>query len=109
MTERPKHNLFEKFDQHKNDLEKLDWSGNFGEYFDMVFDDPSIVKTSHQTAYNALTSREDFFTTGRNALYGAEQATEKFIDALKGGAEGLEVGKRIILLVGPQEAVSLLL
>ena len=100
-TNNAKHNLFAKIDQHKGDLERLRWEGSFGEYVDMVVENPSISRTAHQTVYKALTSRKDFFTTGRNALFGAEEATSRYIEILKAGAEGLELGKRIILLVGP--------
>lgn len=96
-----KHNLFNQIDQHKSDLERLRWEGSFGEYVDMVVERPYLSRTAHQTVYGALTSREDFFTTGRNALFGAEETTTRYIETLKAGAEGLELGKRIILLVGP--------
>lgn len=95
------HDLFSKIDQHKNDMERLRWEGDFSEYVDMVVENPALARTAHQTVYNALTQREDFFTTGRNALFGAEETTQKFLDVLRAGAERLEVGKRIILLVGP--------
>ena len=100
-TNNAKHNLFDKIDKHKEDRERLRWEGSFGEYVDMVVENPSISRTAHQTVYKALTSRPDFFTTGRNALFGAEEATNRYLEILKAGAEGLELGKRIILLVGP--------
>lgn len=96
-----KHNLFGEIDRFKKEREQLEWERNFGEYFDKIVENPEIVRTAHQVAYGAVTSRPDFFTTGRNALFGAEKATERFIDILKAGAQGLEIGRRIIILVGP--------
>lgn len=100
-TNNAKHDLFKKIDQHKDDMERLKWEGTFAEYVDMVVENPAISRTASKTVYRALTSREDFFTTGRHALFGAEDATRSYLDILKAGAEGLELGKRIILLVGP--------
>lgn len=94
-------NVFGQFERYSKDQERLKWKGNFNQYVDMVIENPSISRTSQQTAYNAVTSRPDFFTTGSNALFGAEKATDRFLDILHAGAEGLELGKRIILLVGP--------
>lgn len=93
--------LFSHLDKYNKDFEKLQWNGSFEEYVDMVVKAPELVKTSHKTIYEALKSREDFFTTGSNALFGAEEVTQRFLDILKAGAEGLEVGKRIIIFVGP--------
>ena len=106
MSERSKdtgvrHNIFERADEARRNAERLNEKISFSEYIDKVVENPSIVRTSHQTVYNALTSREDFFVTGKNALFGAEETIENFTTILKGGAEGLEIGKRIILLVGP--------
>jgi len=95
------HNVFGKFKEHQEDKERLEWKGNFAQYIDMVVQDPNLVRTAHQTTYRALTARDDFFLIGRNALFGAEQAKSRFLDILRAGAEGLEIGKRIILFVGP--------
>jgi serine protein kinase len=93
--------LFSHIDKYNKEFEELRWDGSFEEYVDMVVKNPELVKTSHKTIYEALISREDFFTTGSNALFGAEEVTQRFIDILKAGSEGLEVGKRIIIFVGP--------
>lgn len=93
--------LFSKLENYSDDQERLNWKGSFEEYIDMVVDNPGIARTSYKTAYDAVTSRPDFFTTGENALYGAGESTNRFIDILKAGSEGLEIGKRIILLLGP--------
>ena len=94
-------NVFSGLDRYKDEREKLRWEGTFEDYIEKVVDNPEIARSSYKTAYNAVTSRPDFFTTGSNALFGTEQATSRFIDILKAGAEGLELGKRIIIFVGP--------
>lgn len=95
------HDVFNAVQRYSSEQQKLQWEGTFDDYMTMVIEDPSIVRTSHQTVYGALTSRKDFFTTGANALFGAEEVTERFIEIMKAGAQGLEVGKRIVTLVGP--------
>jgi len=100
-SERQRRNVFGELKNFKDEHEKLRWEGSFEEYVNMVVENPNIARSSFRTVYDALTSREDFFTTGRNALFGAEKTTERFIELMKSGAEGLETSKRIILLVGP--------
>lgn len=96
-----KFNLFENLEQYSDDNERLKWEGSFAEYVDMVIENPGIMRTAYETVYGAVTSRPDFFTTGKNALYGAEETTDKIKALLKAGGEGHEVGKRIFLLLGP--------
>ncbi len=100
-SERQGRNVFGELKSFKDEHEKLRWKGTFEEYINMVVENPNIARTSFRTVYDALTSREDFFTTGRNALFGAEKTTGRFIELMKSGAEGLETSKRIIILVGP--------
>lgn len=99
--ERQKRDIFGELRDYKDEHEKLKWEGSFEEYINMVVENPNIARSSFRTVYDALTSREDYFTTGKNALYGAEQTTDRFLELMKSGAEGLETSKRIILLVGP--------
>lgn len=100
-VESKRHDLFERLDQHQDSMERLKWEGTFEEYVDMVVESPRLAKTSHNTVYQALSSTEDFFKTGRNSLYGAEATTDRYLEVLRAGSEGLELGKRIILFVGP--------
>lgn len=101
-AESPKgHDIFGELERYSNEQDKLRWEGTFDEYIEKVIENPNIAKSAHQIVYDAVTSREDFFTTGPNALFGAEKATNRFIDILKAGAQGLEVGKRIIIFMGP--------
>lgn len=96
-----KKSLLGELDNFNRELDRLKWQGTFAEYLERLGMNPEAVRSAHQFAYCAVTSRPDFFTTGPNALFGAEKATSRFIDILKAGAQGLEVGRRIILFVGP--------
>lgn len=93
--------IYKSLEEYSGDLEKLEWKGNFEQYFEMAIEDPRITQSSQERVYGALTERDDFFTTGDHALYGAEEPTKRFLDVLRAGSEGLEIGKRIILLAGP--------
>lgn len=93
--------VFGAYERYTNEQERLRWEGKFDEYVEKAIENPRVVRTAYQTAYGAVTSRSDFFTTGPNALFGAEKAIDRFIAILRAGAEGLEVGRRIIILVGP--------
>ncbi len=99
-VEKPSFN-FEEIDSYSSEQEKLQWKGDFSEYLENIVENPSLVRSSRRLLYESVTSKPDFFQTGQNALYGAEKTTEKLLDVLHGGAQGLEVGKRIILLMGP--------
>lgn len=101
VAERSSNLLFDEIRDYSSEMSKLRWEGLFEDYLEKVAEQPSVARLAHRTAYEAVTRTEDFFTTGPNALFGAEQATEQFIKILKGGAEGLETSKRIILLMGP--------
>lgn len=94
-------NLYNEFDNFQDGMERLNDRISFNEYLDKVVENPGLVKSAYRTAYEALTNTPDYFQTGDNALFGAEETTREFIDVLRAGAEGHEVGKRIILLLGP--------
>lgn len=92
--------LFAKFAEFRDDQERLRETITFEEFVDRVVENPDLARTSHRTVYDAIT-HQDVFGEGKNALYGSEAAIERYLDILKAGAEGLEIGKRIIMLVGP--------
>ncbi len=100
-SERQSRSVFGELKNFRDEHEKLREKISFEEYINKVVENPNIARTSFRTVYEALTSREDFFTTGQNALFGAEKTTDRFIELMKSGAEGLETSKRIIILVGP--------
>lgn len=93
--------IFSELEQYSNEREALLGEKlTLGEYFDKVLQNPKIVRSSFQYTLDSIT-RPEFFASGRYALYGIDKTTSQLIDVLKGGAKGLEIGKRILLLMGP--------
>lgn len=103
MVERPKAvtDIFSQLDQFSDERKILHWKGSFGEYLQIVTEKPQLVRQAHKYLFDAITSRENFFETGENALFGAEKPIKYFTEVLEAASKGLEVRKRIILLVGP--------
>lgn len=93
--------IFDKIERERDQMENLKWSGTFEDYIEKVIEDPSIAHNSQMNVYKSITQHEDFFKSGKNALFGSEEAIDRFTEVLRQGAEGYESGKRIILLVGP--------
>lgn len=92
--------MFAKLGEFSSDLERLKWDGSFREYMDKLVENPNVARSSHQSLYQAFEARPDYFTTGKNALYGAEGPLGELRNFLRAGNEGLQLGKRILLLVG---------
>jgi serine protein kinase len=95
-----KYSFFDDLEQYRDEQEDLRWHGSFEDYLAKVEADPSLAKTAHQLVYGAI-SRPGFFTSGRHALYGAEEASTRLVDTMRAGARGSESGRRIVLLLGP--------
>lgn len=96
-----KDGIIARLEKSKEDREKLRWKGTFEEYLDKVLDNPALVRSSSQTLYSAIESNPDFFTSGPNALYGADEMINSFKRVVKASAEGYGIGRRILLMVGP--------
>lgn len=92
--------LFGRLEQFQGDHERLKWEGSFREYLDKVVENPNVARPALGTVYKAFISNRDYFTSGSNALYGAEGELEQLENFLKAGNEGLQLGKRILLMVG---------
>lgn len=94
------HSVFGRLDQYQDSQERLKWEGSFSEYMDKVVENPNAARSAHTTLYQAFSTHPDYFTSGENALYGAEAELEQLNEFLRAGDEGLQLGKRIMLLVG---------
>lgn len=104
--------LFGELDAYSQDLQKLNWTGTFRDYVQMVKERPGVVRTSHQTLYSMIrssgvetlpdgTRKYPFYETGQNAIYGSERALANLTGILESAAHGLETRRRIMLLMGP--------
>jgi len=98
---KPQFDLHSELDLFGKERKKQEWEGSFKEYFEMVTENPRIVRTAHRYLFDAITTRPDFFSTGDNALFGSEKATDRLKEVLEAGARGLEPARRILLLMGP--------
>lgn len=87
----------------------IPWDGTFQKYFDMAIKTPSITQTAVQRLYNMILSHgtqetksgrtEYLFFKGK--VFGAEQQIEDIMMYLKAASMGLDIKKRVLLLLGP--------
>lgn len=93
--------LFGELDRYSNEREKLISERlTLGKYFNLITEKPQLARNSFQYLLDAI-SQPNFFTQGKFALYGVEKTTDQLTSVLRGGAKGLEIGKRILLFMGP--------
>jgi serine protein kinase len=93
----------------RDEEQKLNWQGTFGDYFDMVVENPRIAQLSHARIFNMVIDagtyedehsnvRYQFF---RDEIFGLEKTLEQIVEYFRSSAQRLEVRKRILLLMGP--------
>lgn len=86
-----------------------EWNGTFETYFSMAVKQPEIAQLATQRLYNMILSygvkrRSDgsheynFF---KNRIFGADQQIEDIMMYLKAASMGLDIKKRVLLLLGP--------
>lgn len=93
--------LFGELERYSDTREKLaNEKLTLGGYFDLIANNPQLARNSFQYLLDTV-SQKDFFTQGKFALYGVEKTTDQLTSVLRGGAKGLEIGKRILLFMGP--------
>jgi serine protein kinase len=91
-------------DEHRN----LAWQGTFEEYLALVQENPSIARLAHARVFDMIMShgvqhepagpRYKFF---EGEIFGSDAAVGDLVEYFKAAAHGLEVRKRILLLMGP--------
>jgi serine protein kinase len=92
----------------RNEKEAI-WEGNFQKYFEMAIKNPEITGLATQRIYNMIMSygvetdasgsiTYNFF---RNKIFGAEKQIEDIMFYLKAASMGLDIKKRVLLLLGP--------
>jgi serine protein kinase len=101
--------LLERLEAHRAEEQKLAWAGTFAEYFDLVIQNPKIVRLSHARIYDMVVSagyevdergtpRYEFF---EDEIFGIEKSLQQIVEYFQSAAQRLEVRKRILLLMGP--------
>jgi serine protein kinase len=76
------------------------WAGSFANFLESVFpaDSRGISRSSHQYMWDMMRSEERLF---QDELYGIDDTIERVIGYFKAAASGSEVGRRLMLLLGP--------
>lgn len=98
---------------------ELAWSGSFGDYLDLVREDPSVVRNAFQRLYDLVESYghdefneykkvirryrifDDPFDRGADAIFGIDVHLMKLVRVLRAAALGYGPERRVILLHGP--------
>lgn len=83
-----------------------DQSLTFGDYFELVQNDPSNAQLSHSRMWAMLTDGgqqdpKDFF---KDTIFGADDSLDAFNSIIRSAARRTEIRKRVILLMGPPGA-----
>ena len=76
------------------------WAGSFAAFLEGVLpaDARGIARSSHQYMWDMLRAREGLFA---EELFGIDQTLERVMDYFKAASAGSEVGRRLLLLLGP--------
>jgi serine protein kinase len=100
-------------------FQELNWEGSFGDYLDLVREDPNICRNAYQRLYDLIISFgteeyteykkritrykffEDPFDDGKDAVFGIDVHLMKLVNVFKSAALGYGPEKRVILLHGP--------
>jgi len=101
--------IFERISQHRAEEEKLQWSGTFREYIEVVRNNPRVARTAHARVYDMIAwhgireenghKRYQFFEQG---IFGLDKTVERLVEEyFHSAARRLDVRKRILLLMGP--------
>lgn len=100
---------------NKKHFAELHREMSFGEYIDLVYKKPKLLRTSHQMIYDMIMSKGsfvferyrkrlthyNFFDFGPNPIYGIEESLDKLVKYIKGAAGNYGTERRILLMHGP--------
>ena len=96
-------------EETKKDWEALSWEGTFEQYLNMVVANPDLARYSHARIYDMIqwagvapgldgVPRYKLF---EGEIFGMDRALDRLVQFFHAAARGLEVRKRILLLMGP--------
>jgi len=98
---------------------ELHWTGTFGQYLDLVVDQPLVLRNAHQRIYDLILSfgteettifkekvtRYHFFSDplggGKEAVFGLEKPLASLVSHFKSAAFSYGTERRVLLLHGP--------
>lgn len=101
--------LLDRLESYRNEQQRLEWSGTFADYFELVTENPAVAQLSHARIYNMIVSQgvetDDFgmphYNFFEEDIYGLEHPLSQIVEYFQSAAQRLEVRKRIMLLMGP--------
>lgn len=93
-----------RFDSNLNS-----WSGTLSDYLQIVRNNPRVAQLSVQRLYNMVLSHgvkkrpdgKNEYLFFKNKVFGAENEIEEIMFYLKAASQGLDIKKRVLLLLGP--------
>ncbi|ACX52200.1 putative serine protein kinase, PrkA [Ammonifex degensii KC4] len=101
--------FWQRLQEYRDREASLRWEGTFRDYLELVRRKPWICQLAHSRIYQMILSAGVEEVNGRRRylfftreLFGLEEVIEKLVEEyLRPAAEGLDVRRRILLLVGP--------
>ncbi|MGM9987577.1 MAG: PrkA family serine protein kinase [Bacillaceae bacterium] len=101
--------ILKRIEEHRQEEQRLKWEGTFGDYLELLKENPLVAQTAHSRIYNMIKDAGVEELEGKrhykffsNQLFGLEEALERLVEEyFHPAAKRLDVRKRILLLMGP--------
>lgn len=100
--------LMQHLRDYTNQTDALQWTGTLDEYLERVTARPAIAQLAHhrlnamiQAAGKETTEGGPHYRFFDDHLIGADKPLRSIMEYLEGAAQGLDVRKRVLLLIGP--------
>jgi serine protein kinase len=88
---------------------------SFGEYLDLIYENPKLIRTAYQRIYDMIMSKGcyeyeeyrqkrvhyNFFDDEKIPIFGIEKTLDELVKFFRGAAGGYGTEKRVLLLQGP--------
>ncbi len=102
----------DSLEAYTRDQQSLQWEGTFGAFLREIFPTAprELARSSHQYLWDmicwhgvesATEGQPDRYRLFADDLYGMEEPLERIANYFKAASEGSEVGRRLLLLLGP--------
>lgn len=97
------------FQEVRKEAKVLSWDGTFEQYLNMAIENPSIARLSHTRIYDMIMGAGTkpglydipIYELFSGNIFGIDNSLDRLVQFLHASAQGLEVRKRIFLLLGP--------